>query len=164
MVQSPETGTSTLKSVETGKLIVRQPAKLEALNQLLMTFENLNARVGERATEDNSGGMGSGSSGASQGSSSAQSPRDFAISKMPVSADVVRSQISAHVEKEVQSLEKQARRLAKWSWKKGTAHQLNELYSRIRRLNSLLSSLVEASYEMMKRLYIRIFIDHQPIL
>jgi hypothetical protein len=83
---------------------------------------------------------------------------------LPVSADVVRSQISAHVEKEVQSLEKQARRLAKWSWKKGTAHQLNELYSRIRRLNSLLSSLVEASYEMMKRLYIRIFIDHQPIL
>jgi len=58
--------------METSKLIVRQPAKMAELNKLLETFENLNARVGERTSEDNSGDMGGGGGGATGGGGGAK--------------------------------------------------------------------------------------------
>ena len=48
--------------------------------------------------------------------------------------------------------------------KPGAAHKLNDLYARIRRLNGLLSDLMQASYEVLKRIYIRVVIDKQSVV
>ncbi len=164
-VSSPEKGPSTIKSVETSKLIVRQPAKLAELGKLLETFDNLSARVSERQGEDVSGDLGGG--GGTGGSKAAQkddgvSPRDLAIERIPP-FEIVRKKLEGHIHGEVRKLEKQARRLSRAS-QPGSAYKLNDIYSRIRRLNALLYQMVEASMEMLKRFFIRVFIDQQPIL
>ncbi len=161
---SPEKGLTTIKSVETSKLIVRQPAKLAELGKLLETFDNLSARVSERQAEDVSGDLGG---GGMVGTKSTQgddgiSPRDLAIERIPP-FEIVRQKLEGHIQEEVRKLEKQARRIARGS-KPGSAHKLNDIYARIRRLNALLYQMVEASVEMLKRLFIRVFIDQQPIL
>ena len=164
---SAEKGPSTLLSVESSKFIVRQPAKLKELNNLLETFENLNARVGERVGEDMSGdlggaGAGTGTSG-QQGDDTAISPRDAAIMKMPTAPEILRQKLGGHIHTEMRKLEKLARRAARSS-KPGAAHSLNEIYAKIRRMNALLHELLNTSIEVLKRLFIRVFIDQQPIL
>lgn len=162
-IASLEKGLSAPRSVETSKLIVRQPSKLAELSKLLETFDNLDARVGERVGEDRSGdlGGGTGATGGQQGDD-ATSPRDKAIQAMPVPA-MQRQRLEAHIHKEMQKLSHQASSLARSS-KPGAAYKLNNLYSRIRRLNSLLTELLEAAEEVLRRLFIRVFIDHQSIV
>ncbi len=159
---SPEKGLTTVSPVETNKLIVRQPAKLAELGKLLETFENLNARVSERAGEDSSGDMGGAAMGAGQGDDSQASPRDIAIKNIPPEA-VMKEKLAHHIGKEVQKLEKLTRGIAR-STKPGAAYKLNQLYARIRRLNSLLAEITEAAYEVLRRLFIRVFIDQQPVV
>ena len=161
---SAEKAPLALSSVETSKLIVRQPGKLKELNNLLETFENLNVRVSERVGEDRSGDMGGAGAGAGTGQQGDDdaSPRTIAIKNMPA-PDVVRSKLEGHIQTEVKKLEKLAKRAARSS-KPGSAHALNELYARIRRLNALLHDILTASVEILKRLFIRVFIDRQPIV
>ncbi len=161
---SPEKGLTTLSSVETNKLIVRQPAKLAELGKLLETFENLNARVSERVGEDISGDMGGAGmgAGAGQGDDSQASPRDIAIKNIPPEA-VMKERLTHHIEKEVRKLEKLTRAMAR-SGQPGSAYRLNELYARIRRLNSLLAEIATAAYEVLRRLFIRVFVDQQAIV
>lgn len=163
-VSSPEKGPSTIKSVETSKLIVRQPAKLAELGKLLETFDNLSARVSERQGEDVSGDLGGGGTGGTAGTKGdgGISPRDLAIERIPP-FEIVRKKLEGHIHGEVRKLEKQARRLSRAS-QPGSAYKLNDIYSRIRRLNALLYQMLEASVEMLKRFFIRVFIDQQPIL
>jgi hypothetical protein len=169
-VATPEKGVTTLASVETSKLIVRQPAKLAELSKLLETFDNLNARVGERMGEDRSGdwsgagtGAGAGAgSGSGKGDDDDVSPREKAIREIPAPA-LVRERLEQHIEKEVHRLERQAKALAR-SGKPGAAYHLNELYAKIRKLNSLFGKLVELAEDVLKRFFIRVFIDKQPIL
>lgn len=161
--QSPDKGLVATRSVETNKLIVRQPAKLAELSKLLETFDNLNARVGERTggpAQDWSSG-GGGQAGAGQGDDGV-SPRDKAIAAIP-SPTVVRERLEKHIEKEIQKLERDAQ-LAAASHKPGAAFKLNEIYARIRKMNSLLAHILEAAEDLLKRLFIRVFIDKQPIL
>lgn len=162
---SPEKAPSALRSVETQKLIVRQPTKLAELNNLLSTFENLNARVSERVGEDISGdmgGSGSGATGGQQGDDDV-SPREIAIRNMPSNPQVVRQKLEGHIKEEVSKLEKLAKAHAR-SGAPGSAFKLNEVYGRIRRLNAMLHEILEASYDVLKRLFIRVFIDQQTIL
>ena len=163
---SPEKASGALRSVETQKLIVRQPAKLAELGKLLETFDNLNLRVSERLGEDTSqdlggAGAGGGTAGAGQGDD-AVSPRDLAIRNMPA-PDIVRQKLEQHIQKEVKDLDKLARRTASMH-KPGSAFRLNELYARMRRLQGLLAEIVEASFELLQRMFVRVFIDKQPIL
>ena len=163
-VNTPAAAPNTQRSVETSKLIVRQPAKLAELGKLLETFDNLNARVGERSASgpagDWSGAAGTG--GAAQGDDDGISPREKAIQAMPV-PEVVRQRLEQHIEKEVMKLERSARALAK-SGKPGAAFHLTVLYAKIRKLNSLLDKLVEFAEDVLKRLFIKVFIDKQTVL
>ncbi len=162
-----ESGISSMKSVESNKLIVSQPAKLQELNNILQTFESFNARVSERTGEDRSGDMGGGggqmTGGSGQGDDTQVSPRDAAIARMPTEAKVLQKELSSHIRKETRKLERLAERVSR-STAPGSAHKLNVIYGKIRRLNSLVSELLESSLDVLKRLFIRVFIDKQPIL
>lgn len=160
---SPEHGLNSTKSIETNNLIVHQPAKMKELGELLTTFENLNQRVSEVGGEDRSGDLGDAGQGAAQSGGVRQiSPRDQAIDAIPAPA-VIRHQLHEHISQEVKKLRKQARHLGRAS-RPGSAYRLNELYAKIRRLNALLGDILEASYEVLKRLFIKVFIDRQPVL
>ena len=162
-INSPEKGLVTHRSVETSKLIVRQPTRLAELNKILDTFDNLNARVGEKTSEDaSSDWSGSGTASSSGQGDDGVSPRDQAINAIP-SPLLVRQRLEQHIEQEVKKLEREARRMSR-SAKPGAAFHLNELYSRIRKLNSLLGRILEAAEDVLRRLFIRVFIDRQPIL
>jgi len=159
---TPEQGISNPEAQSSKALIVEQPHKLEGLLETISLLDSISERVGE----DKSGDMGDGGGSTGKrddGSAGGQSARDLAIANL-ADEKVLRKQLAQHIEREVKTLSKQVHRAAKRISKPGNAHKLNELYARIRRLNSLLSSLVEASYDVVKRLFIRVFIDKQPIL
>ncbi len=158
----PEQGPSPA-TIERGKLVVSQPEKLKELTLLLESFENLDARVSERTGEDRSGDLGSGGA-MTKGSAAANEPsaRDKAIAKIPEPI-AMKKKLQAHIRKEVQNLEKLAISAANTS-RPGSAFRLNELYARIRRLNSLLADILESTVEVIRRLFIRVFIDHQQII
>lgn len=142
-------------------LTVTQPATISSLLDTL----NLIDQVSERIGEDRSGDMGSG--GAQQGTSGAgtaktASPRDQAIAHLPAQQEMQRK-LTEKIRIEVRQLRKQIRSIPA-SGKPGAAFELNKIYARIRMLNRLLSSLWEASFDVIKRLFIRTFIDDQPIL
>lgn len=155
---------SSAKSIETARLIVRQPGKLQELTNLLETFENLNARVSERTGEDRSGDLGGAGTGAAGGQQGTQgvSARDLAIQNIPA-VDIMQKKLAQHIHQEAQKLETLARTVSR-SPAPGSAHKLNELYAKIRRLHALIYDILEASIEVLKRLFIRVFIDQQPIL
>ena len=160
---SADKGILTARSPETARLVVKQPAKMAELNKLLETFENLNARVSERSGEDAShdlGGAGTGTGG--QQSGQQISPRDLAIRNMPAQA-VLQKKLTRHIRAETRKLEQLARAAARSS-QPGAAFTLNELYAKIRRLNSLFSEILQASVDVLRRLFVRVFIDNQPIL
>ncbi|MBI1813168.1 hypothetical protein HY285_04800 [Candidatus Peregrinibacteria bacterium] len=162
-ITNAERGLSQISSVETSRLIVSQPAKLTELNDLLLSLENLDRRVSERTAEDRSadlGGAGAGTTG-QQGTSGA-SARDQAIANIPAEA-VIKKKLEQHITGEIKSLRALARRASRTS-RPGGAHSLNQIYARIRRLNALLAEILEASLDLLRRLFIRVFIDHQPIL
>ncbi len=161
---SPEKGLTTIRSIESSKLVVRQPAKLAELTSLLETFDNLSQRVSETTGEDRSSDMGGGggTAGAGTGGQTGQTARDIAIGKIPEPV-LMRKQLESHIEKEMHTLEREAKAIM-GSSVPGSAHKLNEIYARIRRLNALLNQIIEASLDLLRRLYIRVFIDSQPIL
>ncbi|MCA9370942.1 MAG: hypothetical protein KC680_03205 [Candidatus Peregrinibacteria bacterium] len=159
---SPDKQAETNDSPETAHLVVTQPEKFQGLLDTISLMD----KVSERMGEDRSGDMGSSGSGAvgssSQGDDNTQSARAQAIANLPELA-VMRSDLSSYIQKEIKVLRKQVRRKAYRASKPGSAHQLNELYGKIRRLNSLLSELMEASVDVLKRIFIRVFIDRQSL-
>ncbi|MDA1209195.1 MAG: hypothetical protein O2904_04165 [bacterium] len=159
---TPESQNSMESSVEQPmNLIVRQPQKLEGLLETLALID----RVSEKVGEDHSGDLGSGGSGGTQGDDDdiQQSLRQKAIENLPEEKAMQRD-LKKHLEKEVHALQKIISKSSLKSNKPGTAHQLNTLYARIRRLNGLLAEILEAGFDMVKRLYIRIFIDKQTVI
>ena len=151
------------KSSET-RLSVQQPPKMKELGQLLETLDALSQRVGERTSEDNSGDMGgAGGMVATGGAKAGATARDNAIAHMPNSPVVLKKELTQHIEGEIEDLKKEARKVARTS-QTGGAFELNELYGKIRKLRSLLHDIVEASIDVLKRIFIRVFIDKQAIL
>ncbi|MDB4978390.1 MAG: hypothetical protein JWM56_576 [Candidatus Peribacteria bacterium] len=164
-LSSPEQGPSLNASPESHntKLIVSQPAKMIELNRLLDTFDNFSDKISERTGEDRSGDMGGGGqNGVKRDDSKTVSPRDQAIANVPAPA-VMQKQLQSHIQKEVQELAAKARHITRAN-QPGSAHEVNKLYARIRRLNNVLASILEASVDVLKRLFIRVFIDEQPVL
>ena len=134
-------------------------AFLEAVNGLQM------GNIGENATEDTSARDGSGggggmvTSGSTAGTTSA---RDRAIANLP-EIKMMQKQLEGHIRDEVKKLRKQAHHIAKLR-EPGAAYHLNKLYARIRQFNTLLYSILDAGADVIKRFFIRVFIDRQPIL
>ncbi len=161
---SAETGPSSIRSIEKSKLIVEQPQRLVDLGLLLDTLDKVAAtgKVNERNREDASGDLGGAGTGSGAKGDDGTSARDMIIARMPP-MEIVRQKLEVHIQGEVRKLEKLARRQARHA-KPGDAHALNNLYARIRRLNSLLHELVEASVDLLKRLFIRVFVDNQSII
>lgn len=160
---SLEKGLLSSHSPEGSKLAVIQPGKVEGLTMFL---EEIN-RISETTGEDRSGdwsGSGQGSTGmaTTQGGATAVSARDHAIANLPAPARMQKD-LEKHIRIEVKMLRKQARAITRLN-KPGAAYHLNQLYSRIHHLNALLAEIFEASYEVLKRLFIRVFIDRQTIL
>ena|SRR3989344_8389933 len=163
---SPDKG-PTPSSVESEALEnhqVMQPTKAETFRGLDLFIEEIN-RISETAAgQASEQWSGSGTTAVAQ-TGSAQtgtSWRDQAIANLPPTA-VMQKQLEQHIRMEVKKLRKEANRIARIG-KPGGAYHLNNLYSRIRHLNALLAELLEAGYDVLKRLFIRIFIDRQTIL
>lgn len=159
---SPETGKSLEAAPEQKtSFIVSQPNKLEGLLETISLIDKVSERMGEDKSGDLGGSSGS-TTGGTQGDDDAQqSSRQSAIADLP-EPRVMQQKLEKHIHKEVQQLHKQVKKLTRVH-KPGQAHAVNELYARIRRLNSIAAELIEASYDALKRLYIRIFIDKQNL-
>ena len=145
------------------RFTVQQPDKMKDVMQLLQDLEAV-GRIAEAVSEDRSGDLGSGGTG-STGASAAGgriSLRDQAIAKLP-STSVMRTRLTSHLQSEVRQLERRAKKFARSS-REGGAFLLNELYARIRKIQALMGELVELAAEVVQRLYIRLFIDHQQLV
>jgi len=150
------------ESINATQLVVHQPPKLQSLLTLLSDLERISEVLREESARDlgSSGGTGSSIKGSAAGAG--VSLRDQAIRSLP-STEAMRHKLTKHLQHEVRELEKRASRLAR-SGKKGSAFLLNELYAKIRRIQSLIAELVEAAADVVRRLYIRLFIDHQQLV
>ena len=160
---SPEAGDKKETSVETSPaLIVSQPKKLEGLLETLMLLDKVSETIGE----DHSGDMGSGVKGSGNGDDDSKkkiSLREQAIANLPA-MPVMQKRLKAHIETEVRRLRREIKHATRKASKPGAACKFNTLYARIRRLNSLLADLFEASQEVLKRLYVKIFVDKQRVI
>lgn len=162
---TPSEGSAHAKPRENPKLAVVQPEKVREIEHLLETLtaiESLSDKVSERTGEDRSGDLGSGGGGVRRDDGTALSPRELAIQNIPLQA-IMQKKLEKHIQREVKKLSHEARRVARIG-RPGSAFTLNQLYARIRMLTALLQEILEASYEIVKRLFIRVFVDKQPIL
>lgn len=162
--KSGERHESADHSPNIASLVVKQPPKLQSLLVLLSDLEKISEVVSEENSQDLGLGTSPGgtiSSGRGTGGTGV-SLRDQSIRSLP-STEIMRVRLTRHMQREVKQLEKSARRLAR-STKKGSAYLLNELYAKIRKIQALIGELVEATAEIVKRLYIRLFIDHQQLV
>jgi DNA repair exonuclease SbcCD ATPase subunit len=163
-LNTPEHGPSISSSAESRQLIVEQPKQLAELNNLLSTLDDVSSRMSEKGSEDRSGDWsGGGSTAANQSSTQEPSEREVAIAAISADPAVLQLQLKQHIEEEIKELSKVAKRIAKLN-RPGAAYRANQMYARIRRLNSLIASIFETSYDTLKRLFIRVFIDKQPVL
>lgn len=140
---------------------VVQPGKAEAMQALLLEVNDI---VGESSPatvgEQWSGGQTSG--GGAQPATQTVSWRDQAIANLPA-PQIMQKQLETHIQEEITLLRKQAAKITDLR-KPGAAHRFNELQSKIHRLNNLLNALFEASVDVLKRIFIRVFVDKQAIL
>jgi hypothetical protein len=165
---SPEKNIGQFKSPESAPSVVSQPVKIEShltgqLGSFLEDINRISESAGSRPGEQWSDGSGSSTAVATTGGSAAAvSTRDQAIANIPAPT-LMQKQLEKHIRMEVKQLRKQAQAIARMN-KPGAAFHLNQLYTRIRHLNALLAEIFEASYEVLKRLFVRVFIDKQSII
>lgn len=161
---APERGPLAPKSPEGGKVL--QPisvGKIDGLSQILEAVQEI-GKIAETMGEDTSA-RDAGAGGGFRGSGTASttfSVRDRAIANLP-DPRVMQKQLEQHIRGEVKKLRRQAKRVARIG-SPGAAYHLTKIYARIRQFNTLLSALFEASVDVLKRFFIRVFIDRQPIL
>ena len=154
-------GSAVMERAEAGQIRVFQPQSLKEIVDII----DLTGNVATRVREDKSRDLGSGGAGSAAATGTGQTgstARDQAIANVPV-PQVMRQKLVSHLEKELVTVEQQARKLSR-SGKKGSAYMLSELYKKIHRLTSLIADLLEASAVVIKRFYISVFIDRQPLV
>lgn len=146
---------------------VTQPKHFEAFQSLSAIVEEI-----DRISESSTDGPGEQWAGAQKGTKAITgsttsavalpSPREQAIASLPIPV-MMQRELEKHIRTEVQHLRSEARRIVKIG-RPGAAHQLTLIYAKIRRLNALWHEILEASYEVLKRLFIRVFVDRQSIM
>jgi hypothetical protein len=157
---SPEKGLQAPSGTPEGSRSVLQPGKAEGLAMLVAEINELPSEsTGEESSGDWSGAGGAVAT--TNGGSSTVSARDHMLAHLPPAPEMQR-QLEAHIRNEVKQLRKQTRLIIR-SRKPGSAYALAQLYRKIRHLNALLADLLEASYDVLKRLFVKIYVDKQPI-
>lgn len=164
---SPEKNIGMPKGPENAPQTVSQPVRIEShmqsqLGSFLEDINRISESTGSGPGEQWSGGGSGTGMTQTQGGAAVVSARDLAIANLPAPA-VMQKQLEKHIQDEVKKLRKETKRIARMG-KPGAAYHLNQLYARIHTLNSLLSQIFEASYDVLKRMFVRVFIDRQPIL
>lgn len=160
---TPERGLDTQKSPET----VVQPSKalqleqVEGLSEFVDQINQIKEHASDTAGEQWSSGSGSQKAVATAGQQQAVSARDLAIANLP-SPKAMQRELEKHIKEEVKNLRKQAKTVTRLG-QPGGAHRLTLFYRQIRHLNSLLSAIWDTSVDVVKRLFIRVFIDKQSI-
>lgn len=152
-------------AAEAAPAVVSQPMKIGLEGQLGSFLENINRMSETAASGPSNDGPGGGSVGTAQtngGSTPAVSARDQAIANLPT-PKVMQKQLESHIKAEVKKLRKQAKAIARIN-QPGAAYRLNMLYMRIHHLNALLTELLSSSVEVLKRLFVKVFVDKQTVL
>ena len=162
---SPESTPKLARVEKSQKLIVSQPKQMQSIMEMVGTLELMDT-MSERLGEDKSGDMGGGGTGGTGGQQddgTQQSQRSRAIANLP-NPPVMQKKLTTHIEKEIKKLSKQVKREARRASKPGAAYRLNKLYARMRTLNRILGEVLDSTYDVLKRIYIRVIIDRQSIL
>jgi hypothetical protein len=136
-------------------LIVTQPRQLEQLLGAIMEAGKPSEKQGD-ASGDWSGGQGPAGGAADP----AVSAREAALAAIP-DTPVMQVRLEAHIRQEVDALRRRAEHLTISG--AGSAYELSQLYAKMRRLNSLVAQLFDMSVDVLKRLFIRVFIDEQSL-
>ncbi len=157
-----EKGPKAPESAEAKHLVVTQPDKFQGLLETIALMDKVGESLGEDRSGDMGGGGGSHVKGGAQGDDDANSARATAIANIPEPQEI-RKQLGTYIQKEIKTLRKEVRKQTFSTAKPGSAHQINELYSKIRRLNTLFAELMETSVDALKRLFIKVFIDRQSL-
>lgn len=157
---SPDTHTEIAPTFQKPVLTVTQPEKIGSLLDTLNLIDQMSERIGEDQSGDRGGGSGQAQTGTA--GTHVVSPREQAIAHLP-GGQTMQTKLAEVIRSEVGTLRKQIRTIPS-SNHPGAAFRLNKLYARIRLLNRLLANLFESSIEVIKRLFIRVFIDEQSIL
>lgn len=156
---TPEKGPLGKESADAHGLVVTQPEKFDNLLETISLLDRVSETMGDAKSGDWSG---SGGTGETQQRDDGQSARAQAIKNIPDTPQM-RKELATYIQKEVKILRKEVRRTARQAYKPGSAYKINKLYAKIRRMNSLMHELMSASLEVLKRLYVRVFIDKQSI-
>jgi len=159
---TPNTHIDIVPTAPKPVLTVMQPATVSSLLDTLNLIDQMSERVSEDKSGDTGGSGGTKQGSGASGATKVLSPRDQAIASLP-DQPVMQQKLQQKIHIEVRQLRKQIRSIPGGS-KPGSAYKLNKLYARIRMLNRLLASLLDASVDMIRRLFIRVFIDEQPTL
>ncbi len=159
---SLEKGLSTVSQTsEIGSSVVVQPSHVQ-FEALLDGINKMSEDTSESPSGDWSGSGGStGKAMTTSGGQATASTRDDAIANLPAPV-VMQKELEKHIMQEVRKLRQQAKSVSRMS-RPGAAYRLNQLYARIHHLNAILANLFEASVDVVKRLFIRVFIDKQTI-
>ena len=159
---SPEKAPLSPGSTAETRVIQPKHIEFQGLADILAAVEEI-GKVAETMTEDTSkrdaGGAGLVTH---SGGTVTVSARDRAIAHLPPPA-IMQRELEKHIKEEVKKLRRQARSIARRHGP-GGAYHLSKLYARIHQLHSLLASIIESGVEAVKRFFIRVFIDRQPIL
>jgi hypothetical protein len=139
-----------------------QPGKAEKMQALLLEVNDIISESTPTKPGEQWSGGGTQTTATGTAAASGMSWRDQAIAAIP-SPQAMQKQLEGHIQEEIKTLRKQASKITDLR-KPGAAHRFNELHSKIHRLNALLAGLFEASVDVLKRIFIRVFIDKQAIL
>ena len=142
-------------------LTVKRPEPLRSLLVLLADLERISEVVSEDRSSDLGLGAQSGAAVVGRGAKPVSS-RQKAIQSLPP-VPIMKRKLTRHLRGEIRLLEAKAKRLARRT-SKGSAFLLNQLYARIRKIQALVVDLTHAVVELVERLYIRLFIDHQQLV
>lgn len=159
---SPEKNTGLSETVNRPQLVVAQPDRYQSLLDTIALIDKVTETMGEDRSGD-MGGAGGGGMVTSQGGNAALSARAQALANLP-DPDQMRRELKSYINTEVKKLRKEARHSLLRAAKPGAAHKINALYAKIRKLNGLLSELMEASLEVLKRVFVRVFVDKQSVI
>ncbi len=160
---TPERGLDTQKSPET----VSQPSKaiqleqVEGLSEFVDQINQIKEHASDTAGEQWAGGSGTQKAVTTTGQQQGASARDMAMANLPP-AKTMQKELEKHIKEEVKKLRKQAKTITRVG-QPGGAHKLTLLYRQIRHLNSLLAAIWDTSLDVLKRLFVRVFVDKQSI-
>ncbi|MDD5055853.1 MAG: hypothetical protein PHZ00_06340 [Candidatus Peribacteraceae bacterium] len=141
--------------------IVFQPPRLSQIVEIVDVMGNVVESIREENARDLPVTLQKSSAGSAAGTATV-STRDAAIAAAPP-VPVMQKRLVKHLKKEVRIIEREVRKLSR-SRARGSAYVLSILYRKIRRLSSLIGEILRASTEVIKRFYVAVFIDHQPLV